>query len=285
MFYYIIEKQGGREMEKEKLAFLQEKAKKLRYDVIEMIGRFGVGHIGGCMSVMDALTAIYYDKGNMDAKDPKKQDRDRVVMSKGHAGPAMYAVLRDKGYFPEDWIGTLNKNGTNLPSHCDMNKTPGIDMTAGSLGQGISCAVGMAIAAKMDNNPATIYCFIGDGESDEGQVWEASMYAGSHKLDNFILFLDYNKMQLDGPVSVINELAPVADKWAAFNFYVQVVNGHDIEAICKAIDNAKATKGKPSMIVLDTIKGYGASFTEGVANCHSMAITEEMWTKETGRNA
>ena len=272
-------------MEKEKLAYLEAKARKLRDDCIEMIGHFGVGHIGGCMSVMDALTVIYYDKGHMDPKNPKMVDRDRVIMSKGHAGPAMYSVLRDLGYFPEDWIDTLNKNGTNLPSHCDMNKTPGIDMTAGSLGQGISCAVGMAIAAKMDKNPATIYCFIGDGESDEGQVWEASMYAGSHGLDNFILFLDYNKMQLDGPVSIINELAPVDAKWEAFNFFVQKVNGHDIEAIANAIDKAKAQKGKPSMIILDTIKGYGASFTEGVANCHSMSITEEMWRKETGRNA
>ena len=270
-------------MQKEKLEFLTAKARKLRDDAIEIIGHFGVGHIGGAMSVMDALTVIYYDKANIDPSNPKKQDRDRVIMSKGHAGPAMYAVLADLGYYPKEWMTTLNRNGTNLPSHCDMNKTPGIDMTAGSLGQGLSAAVGMAIAAKIDRNPATIYCFIGDGESQEGQIWEATMLAAAKKLDNLIVLLDYNKMQLDGPVASINGLEPVADKWKAFNFFVQQVNGHDIEAISDAIDAAKAQKGKPSMIVLDTIKGYGASFTQGVANCHSMSVPEEVWRKETGR--
>ena len=270
-------------MQKEKLEFLTAKARKLRDDAIEIIGHFGVGHIGGAMSVMDALTVIYYDKANVDPSNPKKQDRDRVIMSKGHAGPAMYAVLADLGYYPKEWMTTLNRNGTNLPSHCDMNKTPGIDMTAGSLGQGLSAAVGMAIAAKIDRNPATIYCFIGDGESQEGQIWEATMLAAAKELDNLIVLLDYNKMQLDGPVASINGLEPVADKWKAFNFFVQQVNGHDIEAISDAIDAAKAQKGKPSMIVLDTIKGYGASFTQGVANCHSMSVPEEVWRKETGR--
>ena len=256
-------------MQKEKLEFLTAKARKLRDDAIEIIGHFGVGHIGGAMSVMDALTVIYYDKANVDPSNPKKQDRDRVIMSKGHAGPAMYAVLADLGYYPKEWMTTLNRNG--------------IDMTAGSLGQGLSAAVGMAIAAKIDRNPATIYCFIGDGESQEGQIWEATMLAAAKKLDNLIVLLDYNKMQLDGPVASINGLEPVADKWKAFNFFVQQVNGHDIEAISDAIDAAKAQKGKPSMIVLDTIKGYGASFTQGVANCHSMSVPEEVWRKETGR--
>lgn len=263
--------------------FLTAKARQLRDDVIETIGRFGSGHIGGAMSVMDALTVIYYAKANVDPKNPQKFDRDRIVMSKGHAGPAMYAVLADKGYFPKEWLHTLNQNGTNLPSHCDMNKTPGIDMTAGSLGQGISCAVGMALAAKMDKNPATIYCFIGDGESQEGQVWEASMFAGSHRLDNLILLLDYNKMQLDGAVCDINDIAPVEDKWRAFGFYVQSIDGHDIEAISNAIDNAKSQHERANMIVLNTVKGKGASFAEAAANCHSMSISEDMWRKETGR--
>ncbi len=263
--------------------FLTAKARQLRDDVIETIGRFGSGHIGGAMSVMDALTVIYYSKANVDPKNPQKADRDRVIMSKGHAGPAMYAVLADLGYFPKEWLCTLNQNGTNLPSHCDMNKTPGIDMTAGSLGQGLSCAVGMAVAAKMDKNPATIYCFIGDGESQEGQIWEASMFAGSNHLDNLIVLLDYNKMQLDGPVSEINELAPVEDKWESFGFYVQSIDGHDLDTISNAIDNAKAQHEKANMIVLNTIKGKGASFAEVVANCHSMSISEDMWRKETGR--
>ncbi len=265
--------------------FLTAKARQLRNDAIETIGRFGSGHIGGSMSVMDALTVIYYAKANVDPQNPKKQDRDRVIMSKGHAGPAMYAVLADKGYFPKEWLATLNQNGTRLPSHCDMVKTPGIDMTAGSLGQGLSCAVGMALGCKMDKNPATIYCFIGDGESQEGQIWEATMFAGSHKLDNLIVLLDYNKMQLDGAVADINDIAPVEDKWKSFGFFVQSIDGHDIEAISDAIDNAKAQSEKPSMIVLNTIKGKGASFAESASNCHSMSISEEMWRKETGRYA
>ena len=158
-------------------------------------------------------------------------------------------------------------------------------MTAGSLGQGLSCAVGMALGCKMDKNPATIYCFIGDGESQEGQIWEATMFAGSHKLDNLIVLLDYNKMQLDGAVADINDIAPVEDKWKAFGFFVQSIDGHDIEAISDAIDNAKAQHERPSMIVLNTIKGKGASFAESASNCLSMSISEEMWRKETGRYA
>lgn len=270
-------------METSQFEFLTAKARQLRDDAIETIGRFGVGHIGGTMSVMDALTVIYYAKANVDPENPQKADRDRVIMSKGHAGPAMYVVLADKGYFPKEWLYTLNAPGTRLPSHCDMTKTPGIDMTAGSLGQGLSAGVGMAVAAKLDKNPATIYCFIGDGESQEGQIWEASMFAGSHALDNLIVLLDYNKMQLDGAVHDINDIAPAKDKWEAFGFFVQDIDGHDIVAISDAIDNAKAQKGKPSMIVLNTIKGKGASFAESAANCHSMSISEDMWRKETGR--
>lgn len=270
-------------MDASKLQFLTAKARQLRDDAIETIGTFGVGHIGGVMSVMDALTVIYYDKANnIDPKDPRRPDRDRVIMSKGHAGPAMYAVLADLGFFPREWLKTLNLNGTNLPSHCDMNKTPGIDMTAGSLGQGLSAAVGMAIAAKLDNNPATIYCIIGDGESQEGQIWEASMFAGFRRLNNLIVMLDYNKMQLDGKLSDINDLAPAAEKWKAFGFYVQEVDGHDLSAIADAIDNAKRSD-RANMIVLDTVKGKGAGFAEAAANCHSMSISEEMWRKETGR--
>lgn len=270
-------------MDNSQIQSLTVKARQLRDDAIQTIGTFGVGHIGGTLSVMDALTVIYYAKANnLDPKNPDRADRDRIIMSKGHAGPAMYVVLADKGYFPKEWLSTLNKNGTNLPSHCDRLKTPGIDMTAGSLGQGLSVAVGMAQACKLDGNPATIYCIIGDGEAQEGQIWEASMYAGSHKLDNLIVMLDYNKMQLDGRVCDINDIAPAADKWKSFGFYVQDIDGHDIGAISDAIDNAKAS-GKANMIILNTVKGKGASFAESAGNCHSMTITEEMWRKETGR--
>ena len=165
-----------------------------------------------------------------------------------------------------------------------MNKKPGIDMTAGSLGQGLSAAVGMAIAAKLDKLPSKIYCFIGDGESQEGQIWEAAMLAGSKKLNNLIVLLDSNKMQLDGPVEEVNGLEPIADKWEAFNFNVIDIDGHNLSEISDALDKANKEKSKPTMIILRTIKGKGASFTEGVANCHSMPIPEELWRKETGRN-
>lgn len=262
---------------------MDEICKQIRRMTLECIGSIGSGHIGGSMSIVELLRVLYFDKMNVDPKNPKMEGRDRLIVSKGHAGPAVYATLALKGFFPKEWLYTLNRFGTNLPSHCDMNKTPGIDMTAGSLGQGLSAAVGMALAAKMDGNPATIYCFIGDGEAQEGQIWEATMLAGNRGLDNLIVLLDNNKLQLDGRTDDINSLAPAVDKWKAFGFFTQEVDGHDIEAISDAIDNAKAQKGKASMIVLNTIKGYGASFTEGLANCHSMSIPEELWRKETGR--
>ena len=262
---------------------MDEICKEIRRMTVECIGSIGSGHIGGSMSIAELMKVLYFDKMNVDPSNPKMEGRDRLVVSKGHAGPVVYATLALKGFFPKEWLYTLNKFGTNLPSHCDMNKTPGVDMTAGSLGQGISCAVGMAIGAKIDKNPATIYCFIGDGEAQEGQVWEATMLAGNRGLDNLILFLDNNKLQLDGRTDDINGITPAVDKWNAFGFYTQEINGHDLEAISNAIDNAKAQKGKPSMIVLDTVKGYGASFTEGLPNCHSMAVPEELWRKETGR--
>ncbi|MDD4839656.1 MAG: transketolase [Clostridia bacterium] len=267
-------------MENKELSSLTEKARQIRKDAIEMIGRFGVGHIGGVMSIIEALTTIYYYSANIDPKVPRAQGRDRIIMSKGHAGPAVYSILSDLGYFDKSLNSTLNQNGTSLPSHCDMNKTVGIDMTAGSLGQGLSAGIGMALAAKLDKNPCNIYVVLGDGESQEGQVWEASMLAGSKKLSNLIVLLDSNRLQLDGYVEDINGLEPITDKWRAFNFFVQDVDGHNIEEIANAIDNAKAQNEKPNMIVLRTIKGKGASFAEGISACHSMAISEEMWRKE-----
>ncbi len=264
-------------MDKEKLTYLTEQARTIRNTTIEMIGTLGVGHIGGSMSIVEVLTAIYYETANVDPKNPLDPNRDRVVLSKGHAGPALYATLAEKGYFDRDWIYTLNKPGTKLPSHVDRTKTPGIDMTAGSLGQGISAAVGMAVAAKMDKNPCNVYAIIGDGESQEGQVWEALMFAGSKKLDNLIVFIDSNKMQIDGMVEDINGIEPLDDKFNAFRFYTQRIDGHDITAIVDAINNAKAQHDKPSMIILDTIKGKGYPLGEGKVSCHSMNMTEDEW--------
>lgn len=271
-------------MDKQKLEHLQSKALDIRKIAVEMIGRLGVGHIGGTLSIIDLLAVLYYDVAKVDPKNPKDPDRDRIVMSKGHAGPALYSVLADKGYFPMEEIKTLNQAGTNLPSHCDMNKTIGIDMTAGSLGQGLSCAVGMALAGKIDKKDYKVFCILGDGESQEGQVWEALMYAGNMRLDNLVIFIDNNKMQIDGMTDDINSIEPLDEKAKAFNLHTQRINGHDIEAIEQALQNAFDTKDKTSLIVLDTIKGYGVDWVSSKgAGCHSMSITEAQWREFCGK--
>ena len=197
---------------------LDDKSAEIRRLVIEEIGRLGVGHIGGCLSIVEALVVLYYKQMHIDPKNPALADRDRFVLSKGHAGPALYAVLADKGYFDKEWLWTLNKPETRLPSHCDRLRTPGIDMTAGSLGQGFSVAVGMAKAAMMDGKTHRVYAMIGDGESQEGQIWEAAQFAGQHKLRNFTGFMDYNNMQIDGLVSDQLDVQPVTTRWESFGF-------------------------------------------------------------------
>lgn len=255
---------------------MREIANEIRKLTFKCINSIGQGHIGGSLSIVDVLTVLYFKQMNVDPENPKMDGRDRLVVSKGHAGPAVYATLAYKGYFPEEELLTLNKFGTHLPSHCDMNKTPGVDMTAGSLGQGISCAVGLAIGSKIKKDNAYIYCIIGDGESQEGQVWEAAGLAGAKKLDNLIVFLDYNKLQLD---DYIDNVIPIVDpikKWESFGFYTQFIDGHDHLAIDNAINNAKANKNKPSMIILDTVKGKGVSFIEEAkTGNHSMPITND----------
>ena len=255
-------------------------AKEIRALTIECIASIGQGHIGGSLSIVDALTVLYYKHMNVDPKNPKMEGRDRLVVSKGHAGPGVYATLAHKGYFPKEELLTLNRIGTNLPSHCDMNKTPGVDMTAGSLGQGLSCACGMALGSKLSQDNAYIYCIIGDGESQEGQIWEASMFAAHEKLDNLIVMLDYNKLQLCGYTEDVMSIHDPAKKWESFGFYVQSIDGNDINAVDAAITNAKQNKGKPSMIVLNTIKGKGFSYSEnaGIDN-HSMPVSVETLQK------
>lgn len=256
--------------------FLEDKSRQIRYMVMDEIGTLGVGHVGGCLSIIEGLVVLYHKVMNIDPSYPKMEGRDRLVLSKGHAGPALYAVLADKGFFPVDWLYTLNKPETNLPSHCDMNRTPGIDMTAGSLGQGISCAVGIAKASKIKKDNAYIYAIVGDGESQEGEVWEAAMAAAHYKLDNLIAFTDNNKLQIDGTVQEIMGLHCLEEKWKAFGWNVYSVDGHDVEAIYHAVMDAKKNTGTPSMILLNTVKGKGVSFVEaaGVKN-HNMPITKE----------
>ena len=257
---------------------LEAKANEIRKLTIEEIGRLSVGHIGGSVDLCELLAVLYFHAMRIDPQNPRLPDRDRFVLSKGHGGPALYATLALRGYFPVEKLKTLNRPGTDLPSHCDMNRTPGIDMTTGSLGQGFSCAVGMALGARMEHLPSTIFACIGDGESQEGQVWEAAMLAASQRLGNLIAFTDYNKMQIDGYIEDINGLYPLADKWESFGWHVQSVDGHDVSQIAHAIDCARLITGRPSMILLNTIKGKGCFFCENKLSSHSVKnITEDMW--------
>ena len=254
-------------------------AKDIRCDVLTCIGHLGVGHIGGCLSVVDLLTVLYFEQMRIDPKNPKMEGRDRFVCSKGHAGPAVYATLSKRGYFDKKELLTLNQGGTNLPSHCDMNRTVGIDMTTGSLGQGFSCAVGAALGSMLEKDGAIIYALIGDGESQEGQIWEAAMFAASKKLDNLIAFTDYNKLQIDGAVEEVNGIAPLSDKWAAFGWNViDVEDGNDIDQVSAAVSHAKlgVGSGKPTMVILNTKKGCGVKWIEDLgAGNHNTNISEE----------
>ena len=251
----------------------------IRCDILRCIGHLGVGHIGGCLSVAELLAVLYFEAMNIDPAQPKKAGRDRFICSKGHAGPAVYAALANRGYFDKAELLTLNQGGTNLPSHCDMNRTPGIDMTAGSLGQGFSCAVGIALGSKLEGDGATIYALIGDGESQEGQIWEAGMFAAAKKLDNLIAFTDYNKLQIDDEVAKVNDIAPLAEKWAAFGWNViDVADGNDVEQVSEAVRHAKLGigGGRPTMVILNTKKGCGVKWIEDLgAGNHNCKITEE----------
>ncbi len=258
---------------------LKKIALDIRCDVLRCIGNLGVGHIGGCLSVVELLTVLYFEEMHIDPKDPKMAGRDRFICSKGHAGPAAYATLANRGYFDKKELLTLNRGGTNLPSHCDMNRTVGIDMTTGSLGQGFSCAVGVALGSKLEHDGATIYTLIGDGESQEGQIWEAAMFAASKKLDNLIAFTDYNKLQIDGTVEEVNGIAPLDEKWRAFGWNViDVEDGNDIDEVSAAVKHAKLGigSGKPTMVILNTKKGCGVKWIEelGTAN-HNTNVSAE----------
>ena len=260
-------------MKPNEIQALEALAKEIRILTIDEIGYLGVGHIGGAMSVVEILTLLYHRHMRIDPANPAKADRDRLVLSKGHAGPTLYAILARKGFFPLEWLHTLNKGGTKLPSHCDRTKTPGIDMSTGSLGQGISAAVGIALGMRMNKLDARTYCVIGDGESNEGLVWEAAMCAAHYKLDNLIAFTDCNKLQIDGETKDVMHLGDLVAKWQSFGWNAVMVNGHDFAAMEAAIAQATSSNGKPSMIVLDTIKGKGCSFCEGQATNHNLAYT------------
>ncbi|MDR2847600.1 MAG: transketolase [Bacteroidales bacterium] len=254
---------------------LEDKAKEIRKMTIDEIGFLGVGHIGGALSVVEVLTILYYKYMDVSPKQPGKKDRDKLVLSKGHAGPTLYSVLADKGFFPEEWLHTLNHGGTNLPSHCDMNRTPGIDMTTGSLGQGISAAIGIALGNRLDKIDKNVYLIIGDGESHEGQIWEGAMAAAHYNLNKLIAFTDNNKMGIDGYTYKTMNLEDLTSKWQSFGWFVQRIDGHNFKELETAIDRAREERFRPSMIVLDTIKGKGAFFAEGDLGNHNMKFDYE----------
>ena len=226
----------------------------------------------------DMLTFLYFEEMNgLDPKNPNKPDRDRFVLSKGHAAPGLYGVLAEKGFIPKEDLTTLRKIDSYLQGHPDMKHTPGVDMSAGSLGQGISAAVGMALAGKMDNSDYRVYAMLGDGEIEEGQVWEAAMFAGHRKLDNMVFIVDNNNLQIDGTVEDVCSPYPIDEKFKAFNFHVVTINGHDFDQIRSALNEAKETKGMPTAIVMNTVKGKGVSFMENKVNWHGAAPNDEQY--------
>jgi transketolase len=249
-------------------------AEAIRLVTLQELEGFGSGHIGGAMSIVETLAVLYGSELRCDPQNPEWEERDRLVLSKGHAGPALYAVLSLRGFFPREMLSELNQGGGRLPSHCDRNKTPGVDMTTGSLGQGISAAIGVALGCRMNKSDSLTYLILGDGECNEGQVWEGALFAGFHRLDNLIAFVDVNKQQLDGFTKDILDMGDIGKKFKAFGWYVQYVNGHDIEALLRAVRAARANVGSPSVIILDTVKGYG-TFAAGQPGNHHMSFSKE----------
>jgi len=266
-------------MNNKKVEFLKGKAKELRINLLGAIYKAQSGHPGGSLSAADIVVTLYFDELSIDPKNPGWHERDRVVLSKGHCCPVLYAVLAMKGYYDMEVLGTLRQLGSILQGHPDMNKVPGVDMSTGSLGQGLSAAIGMAIAAKQDKLNSRIYAILGDGECDEGQVWEAAMSASKYSLDNLVAIVDRNHLQNDGRVCDIMPTNNLADMWRASGFEVFEINGHSIEEILEAFAKAREVKGKPVCIVADTVKGKGVSFMENVVAWHGMAPNKEQYEK------
>ena len=252
-------------------------ATKIRMAIIEGTFNAKSGHPGGSLSATDMLTYLYWKEMNVDPADPQKADRDRFVLSKGHAAPALYGALAHRGFFPVEEIATLRKSTSMLQGHPDMKGTPGVDMSSGSLGQGISCAVGMALAAKLDNAAYRVYTILGDGEIGEGQVWEAAMFASAKGLDNLLVIVDNNNLQIDGSLEEVNSPYPIPEKFVAFGFHVIEIDGHDFDQIEAAVNEAKTIKGKPTCIVQKSVKGKGVSFMEDKCAWHGAAPNKEQY--------
>ena len=256
---------------------LMKTANEVRKGVIRAVHSAKSGHPGGSLSASDIYTYLFFEELNVDPAEPKKADRDRFVLSKGHTAPGYYSVLANRGFFPVEDLTTLRKVGSYLQGHPDMKNIPGVDMSSGSLGQGISTAVGMAISAKLSNEDYRVYTLLGDGEIQEGQVWEAAMLAGHRKLDNLVVIVDNNNLQIDGAISEVNSPYPIDKKFEAFNFHVINVDGHNFDELRAAFKEAKETKGMPTAIVAKTVKGKGVSFMEDKASWHGVAPNDEQF--------
>jgi transketolase len=261
------------------IAHLREISGQMRIAIIEMLTRAGSGHPGGSLSAIDILVALYFGRLRHDPKRPGWPERDRVVLSKGHGAPALYAVMAEAGYFPTSELSTLRQLGSRLQGHPVNSALPGIEACTGSLGQGLSVAQGMALASRLEGNRFHVYCIIGDGESQEGQIWEAAMSAPKFKLDTLTVFLDHNRGQIDGPVEEVMNLEPIEEKWRAFNWNVLRIDGHDFRQILAAIDQARATRGRPTVIIADTVKGKGVSFMEHQIAWHGAAPNKDQATR------
>lgn len=256
---------------------LQKMANQVRKGIVTAVHSAKAGHPGGSLSAADIFTYLYFEEMNVDPKDPKKADRDRFVLSKGHVAPGYYSVLANKGFFPVEDLKTLRHLGSYLQGHPDMKHIPGVDMSSGSLGQGFSAAVGMALSAKMDGKEYRTYCLMGDGEIQEGQIWEAAMFAGHRKLDNLVAIVDNNGLQIDGSIDDVCSPNPIDKKFEAFNFHVINADAHDFDALKAAFDEAKSTKGRPTAIIAHSLKGKGVSFMEGQASWHGTAPNDEQY--------
>ena len=266
-------------MEQAKIAELQKKAIEIKLDILEEVFSASSGHPGGSMSIAEILTYLYFVEMKVDPKNPKWEDRDRFVLSKGHCAPGLYAALAEKGFFPKEDLKTFRKVDSYLQGHPDMKGVPGVDMSSGSLGLGISTACGMALSGKIYNKDYRVYSVLGDGEIAEGQVWEAAMFAAHYKLDNLCAFVDFNGLQIDGAITDVMNSTPIDEKFKAFGWNVIVIDGHDFNQIEKAVEEAKATKGQPTMVVCKTTKGKGVSFMENQAGWHGKAPNAEEYEK------
>lgn len=264
-------------MEQARIKELKRISANIKLGALEAVFSASSGHPGGSLSISDILSYLYFEEMNIDPRDPKKANRDRFVLSKGHTAPALYAALAERGYFPREDLKTFRRIDSYLQGHPDMKGTPGVDMTTGSLGLGFSAACGMALSAKISGDSYRVYAVLGDGESEEGQVWEAAMFAAHKKLDNLCIFLDYNGLQIDGPIAKVNDPSPLDEKFAAFGWNVLMIDGHDIEAIDGAAKAARACKGKPTAIICRTVKGKGVSFMENSVKWHGSAPNEEQY--------